>query len=140
MSHLIVVIKSDRTDREASKTRRKLENWSQKSRRTPWRHPPLDAGRYYYNVTLNINAFTTRCVVITRPLHRSPMALTLSAPLPTGVPSPTIPSLLPLLRQRPSIFLIYRTLFCIFLFLTLPLSIPLLSLSRETPVCFTAHS
>lgn len=52
----------------------------------------LGAGRYYYNATLDINAFTTRCVVITRPLHRSPVALTLSAPPPT----PTLQSLLPL--------------------------------------------
>ena len=39
----------------------------------------------------DINAFTTRSVVITRPLHRSPVALTLSAPPPASSASTSPP-------------------------------------------------
>lgn len=120
------------------KSEKKLKSWSRKGRErvTPWRHS-LDAGRYYYNVTLNINAFTTRCIVITRPLHRSPMALTLSAPLPTGVQSPMIPSSLLLLDAIAS-NRVFSVLYAA-PFLNSPSTL-LLFLSQGTPVCHALRS
>lgn len=96
----------------------------------------LGAGRYYYNATLDINAFTTRCVVITRPLHRSPVALTLSAPPPT----PTLQSLLPLPKTTgntsPATFSVGRRRPYPF-----PTAVSPLALEKHlSSLCFTVHS
>lgn len=125
---------------EIQENPKKTEELGRKGRErvTPWRHS-LDTGRYYYNVTLNINAFTTLCIVITRPLHRSPMALTLSAPLPTGIESPMILSSLS--TRRNSQQTIFRTLYAVLNipFLNSP-STSLLFLSQGTSVCRALRS
>lgn len=65
-------IKTRQPGRKKTKRKRELGRETRSGMLTPKRQHPPGAGRYYYNATLDINAFTTRCVVITRPLHRSP--------------------------------------------------------------------